>query len=147
MNQILVAVDGSEHSSMVIDQACMLAKATSSSILLVFVMPKMTQEPEGVAAFEHAEGFPDAFSEYLEELGNRVTSKLTQKIEMAGISYRTITPSGNVSEEILNIAEAQNVSALVVGVKGLHGASRIRSLGSVSRRIIENSTRPVLVVP
>ena len=147
MNQILVAIDGSEHSSKVVDQACVLAKATSSSILVVFVMPKMAEEPEGVAAFEHAEGFPDAFSEYLEELGNRVTNKLSEKIEKAGVSSRTITPSGNVAQEILNIAEAQNVSAIVVGVKGLHGVSRIRSLGSVSRRIIENSTRPVLVVP
>ena len=64
----------------VVDQACVLAEATSSSILLVFVMPKMAEEPEGVAAFEHAEGFPDAFSEYLEELGNRVTNKLSEMI-------------------------------------------------------------------
>jgi len=47
----------------------------------------------------------------------------------------------------LEYISAQKVFTIVVGMKGLHGVSRIRSLGSVSRRIVENSTRPVLIVP
>jgi nucleotide-binding universal stress UspA family protein len=35
----------------------------------------------------------------------------------------------------------------VIGVFGLHHLGRIRSLGSVSRRIVESSTIPVVLVP
>jgi nucleotide-binding universal stress UspA family protein len=147
MKQILVAVDGSKHSLGLADRECELAKAMSFKIVLVHVMPKITQEPEGIAALGKSENFPVVYSEYIQELGERVTGKLTEKTDKAGISCTTMTPSGNPADEILNLADAKNVATLVVGVKGLHGVSRIKSLGSVSRRIIENSTRPVLVVP
>jgi hypothetical protein len=67
-------------------------------------MPTLTEEPEGVAAFEHAEGFPDAFAEYVQQLGDRVTQSLAERIEKTGVKWRTITPSGNTAQEILNIA-------------------------------------------
>ena len=36
---------------------------------------------------------------------------------------------------------------IVLGVKGLHGLARFRSMGSVARNVIENSPVPVLSVP
>jgi nucleotide-binding universal stress UspA family protein len=32
-------------------------------------------------------------------------------------------------------------------LKGLHGLARFRSLGSISRRVLEHSELPVVVVP
>jgi nucleotide-binding universal stress UspA family protein len=147
MDQILVAVDGSKHSFTIVDKGCEQAKAFSSSILLVYVMKEYVEEPEGIVAYEKSEGYPDAFSDYLQQMGDQITGQLAEKIKETGIPYRVVTPSGNVADEILNVANVEKVRMIVIGVKGLHGLAKIRSLGSVTRRVAENADRPVLVVP
>ena len=147
LKEILVAVDHSQQAFKVVDQACEVAKGLETGIILVYVMSADQSEPEGVAAFEKAEEFPDAFAEYLEDLSEEVTSKLSERIKQAGIPCRAVSPSGNVAGEILEVAKVENAIMIVVGVRGLHGLARIRSLGSVARRVIENSTIPVLTVP
>jgi nucleotide-binding universal stress UspA family protein len=147
MDQILVAVDGSKQSFNIVDKGCEQAKAFSSSILLVYVMKEYVEEPEGIVAYEKSEGYADAFSDYLQQLGDQITGKLAEKIQQAGIPFRIVTPSGNVAEQILNVANVDKVKMIVIGVKGLHGLALIRSLGSVTRRVVESAECPVLVVP
>jgi len=147
MNEILVAVDGSKHSFKIVDLACEIAKPLSAGIMLVYVMPVQDVVPEGVRSFEKAEHYPEAFSDYLQELGEEVTGKLSDSVRQAGVPVRAVTLEGNPAEEILNVAEAEKPMMIVVGVKGLHGIARFRSLGSVARTVIENSVVPVLSVP
>ena len=52
-----------------------------------------------------------------------------------------------MADEILNVANVEKVRMIVMGIKGLHGLAKIRSLGSVTRRVVENADCPVLVVP
>jgi nucleotide-binding universal stress UspA family protein len=147
MNEILVAVDGSKHSFRIVDVACQIAKPLSAGIILVYVMHVPSEEPEGVKTFEKVEQFPDAYSDYLEGLGEEVTGKLSEVIQKAGIPVRAVTPTGNPANEILNVADIENPMLIIVGVKGLHGIARFRSIGSVARNIIENSRVPVVSVP
>lgn len=60
---------------------------------------------------------------------------------------RTMTPTGNPAAEILDIAELEASKMIVLGVRGLHGIARFRTLGSVARNVIEHSTIPVICVP
>ncbi len=147
MDEVLAAVDGSEQSYKVVDTACDFAKSKSAGVLLVYVMKVPSEEPEGVIAFETAEHYPDAYTDYLQQVGAEVTSKLRERIEKTGVKCRVVTPTGNPANEILSIAEIEKSKAIVLGLKGLHGIGRVRSLGSVARRVIENSKTPVLVVP
>lgn len=140
-------MDGSDHSLKVADYAVELAKNLASKILLVSVINLPSSEPREIAAFEMSEQYPGAFAEYLQKISEQATKKITERLEKSGIDCRTLLPSGNPAGSILEIAEAQDVKMIVIGVKGLHGLGRIRSLGSVARRVIENSTRPVVVVP
>ena len=94
MDQILVAVDGSKHSFNIVDKGCELAKAFSSSILLVYVMKEYVEEPEGIVAYEKSEGYPDAFSDYLQQLGDKITDQLTEKIKkLASLSASLPLPA------------------------------------------------------
>jgi nucleotide-binding universal stress UspA family protein len=113
----------------------------------VTVINPPSTEPEGIVAFETTEGYPDAFAEYLTKVSEEVTRKITEVLENSGVESRAITPSGNPSSEILEIAESEKVNLIVIGLKGLRVLGRVRSLGSVARRVIEDSTRPVVVVP
>ncbi len=147
-NEILVAVDGSEHSTKVVSAATDLAKKTSSKILLVSVINPPPQEPEGIRAYEKVENFPDAYAEYLKAITDHLTEKLSKQIQSQSVQHRVVTPSGNPAKEILELADLDKVKSIVIGLKGQHhGIGLIGSLGSVSRRVIENSKVPVLVVP
>lgn len=147
MNEILVAVDGSKYSFKVVDVACEIAKSLSAGILLVSVIHLPEEPPEGVEEYEKVEQYPDAYADYLKDLSEQVTSKFTDVIKKAGVPVRVLTPSGHPSEVILQVAESEKTRLIVIGAKGLHGLSRFRSLGSVARHVIENSTVPILVVP
>ena len=147
MSLIIVAVDGSKHSEKVVDVACNVAKELTSSIVLVHVLRSMPEEPEGVKAFEQTEHYEEAYKDYLQRLGEVVTTKLGNKIQSQGVSYTELTEIGNPVERILETAKDENALMIVMGLHGHHNVGRIRSLGSVSRTVIENSTCPVLVVP
>jgi nucleotide-binding universal stress UspA family protein len=147
MSPILVAIDGSKHSEKVVDAACEVAKQLSSSIILVHILRGMPDEPEGVKAFEETEHYREAYTDYLEEVGRAVTAKFGDRIQSKGVSYTAITEVGNPVERILETAKLEKSTLIVLGLHGHHYVGRIRSLGSVSRAVIENATCPVLVVP
>ena len=132
---------------MVTDVATYIAKGMSLKILLVHVLKKLVDEDEGMLTFEKAEEYKDAYADYVEQYGQQLIEEFSHKIEQAGVPYRSISPSGNPAGEIIEIARLEKVKMLVIGMKGHHGIGRIISLGSVARRVVENSPCPVVVVP
>ena len=144
---LLVAFDGSKHSATIIDVALQIAKGMSLKILLVHVVKNLTEEDEGLATFEKAEEYKDAYADLVQQYGQQTVEEFGHKIERAGVPFRSATPSGNPAAEIIEIARLEKVKMLVIGMKGHHGIGRIISLGSVARRVIENSPCPVVVVP
>ncbi|MDG6905860.1 MAG: universal stress protein [Nitrososphaerota archaeon] len=57
-----------------------------------------------------------------------------------------LTEFGNPVERIIEAARIQDARIIVMGLHGLHNVGLIRSLGSVTRRVIENASCPVLIV-
>ena len=53
---------------------------------------------------------------------------------------------GNVANEILKFVEKKKISLIVIGSLGLHGIGKLKTLGSVSRKITEEAKCPVLLV-
>ena len=146
LNEILIAVDGSAKSKKVVETGCDLAKSLSADILLVCVGKMPEEVPEGLATFSKVERFPDAYAEYLQKLGTRITDEMVKCVEKKGMKCKTVNPTGNPSKVILDLAKTNKAKMIVVGLTGLHGLNRVRSLGSVARRIVENATCPVVVV-
>ena len=147
MESILVAVDGSRYSDKIVQAAIDMAKKTSSVVILTYVIKAPAEEPDGVKEFERVENFRDAYAAYLQDLGNDLLSKIRSKFDEAKIPCETLIETGNPAERILEIVKTEKPTLVVLGLRGLHGVARIRSLGSVARRVIENSECPVLVVP
>lgn len=144
MVEILVAVDGSKHSERVVDKAIELAKATSANLLLTYVAPKLEVPEEYLKNTDEAE---PSTEDYYEEFSERMFGDLGARVKKQGVKAQKVFGTGNPTEFILDKAKARNVSMIVLGVDGLHNVGKIKALGSTSRRIIENSTVPVVAVP
>ena len=143
----MVAIDGSKHSSAVTGVAVEIAKGLSLKILLVHVLKNELEEPEGLATFERAEEYKDAYADFIQQYGQQVIEEFGHEVEKSGVPFRSVIPTGNPAGEIIEIARLERVKMLVIGMKGRHGIGRIISLGSVARRVVENSPSPVVVVP
>lgn len=61
-------------------------------------------------------------------------------------AHYKIIIDGNIAEEILKTAKQKLVDPIVIGSQRLHGISRIKTLGSVSRKISELADCVVLIV-
>jgi nucleotide-binding universal stress UspA family protein len=142
MDKILVAIDGSKHSPRVVDFAVQLAESINGSLLLVNVTPDMPV-PEGYSEYAKEEGV--APGGYSEEISRGVLENMADRVK--GVKFETASAVGNPAELILSIAKSKRATMIVLGVFGLHHLSRIRSLGSVARRVVENSDLPVVLVP
>jgi nucleotide-binding universal stress UspA family protein len=144
MDQLVVAVDGSHHSTRVVDYAAQLARSIPARILLVNVIPD-PRVPSGYVEYTKMDGVdPTA---YFERVTQHIADTLGSRLKAAGLEYEVATTIGNPANLILDLAKRRKASMIVIGVFGLHHLGRIRSLGSVSRRIVENSTIPVVLVP
>ncbi|MDG6995324.1 MAG: universal stress protein [Nitrososphaerota archaeon] len=147
MNEILIAVDGSKKSKKVVEAGCDLAKSLSAEIMLVCVGKLPETGPNGLVEFSRTERFPDAYALYLQQLSTQITDELTKCVEEKGMKCKAVNKTGNPAKVILDLASKNKVQMIVVGLTGLHGLGRMRSLGSVSRRVVENAKCPVVVVP
>jgi nucleotide-binding universal stress UspA family protein len=146
VKEILVAVDGSKHSERIVDFAASLAKPLSAKILLIYVMPS-SDIPEDYLDYAKREAISSPVASYLRTVAEEIIAKLGERIKERGVEYEGVYHLGNPAEKIIEAAESKKVGLVVVGVRGLHSVDRIRALGSVSRRVIENSGIPVLTVP
>lgn len=144
MKEILVAIDGAKHSSRIVETAVELAKSISAKIALLYIVPSF-EVPQGYSKYAKSEGVDS--STYFEAVARQVVADLGERVVKAGLELEELTEFGNPAATILKVAKSRNDYAVVVGVQGLHGLGRIRALGSVSRRVIENSDLPVICVP
>ena len=69
-----------------------------------------------------------------------------KKCESKGITASYVISEGEISSKILDFASKKKISLIVIGSHGLHGIGKLKTLGSVSRRVSENAKCPVLIV-
>jgi len=142
MKEILVAVDGSNYSENIVKNACEIAKKLSYQVTLIFV----SKFPDLVEEYIDIGGVPadEKATPYL-KAAEKITSKLSQIIRENNLPLEIVLESGNPADKIITVATFRKSSMIAIGLRGLHGIGRIRSLGSVSRRVLERATCPVLV--
>jgi nucleotide-binding universal stress UspA family protein len=133
MNRILVATDGSLPSSEAGVIAIELASKQRSELSFVHVVPRLDVFSAG------------AYTAALPHVPTERDQALLADAAEHGIVATTALRYGVTVEAIIMFAEAHNVDLIVVGSRG-HGALASALLGSVSRGVLRESKRPVLIV-
>jgi nucleotide-binding universal stress UspA family protein len=140
MKRILVAVDGSEGANRAARFAARLAKDTGAVLELLHVYDAPTAAHLGLRALSK------------EELSERGESIARGSIDAAEKAIGGLVEAehhlsmGHPETEIVLRAEEADADLIVLGSRGLRDLEGIL-LGSISRKVLSRSKRPVTVVP
>ncbi len=141
ITRILVPVDGSEYSRYAAEHAVCLAQPHAAEVVFLHVVD--AQIAAELAEQEPLDG--DAARARLLEQGRACLHDVASLAEESGVAHRTQLAEGDPCAAICEVARAEGVNVIVIGKLGRRGARRIL-MGSITRRVIESSERPVLVV-
>lgn len=136
MENIVVAIDGSDVGDLAVGEAIELAKDAGAAITVVTVRQPISflgapyDQRELSRQLAHARASLDRAKGAVAEAGAEATYEIRE---------------GDPAEEILRLAQDRNADLVVVGSRGL-GTIAGTLLGSVSKAVIRGADRPVLVV-
>ena len=141
IKKILVAIDGSDQANRAFDFAIDLAQKYSAEITALAVVPPVFL-PIPSLNFMKSQAIADASAE-IETSFKAVISKAEEKAKKLAISnFSAKLERGNPDETIIKTAELGKFNVIVIGSRGYRGYA----LGSVSSRVAEKATCPVLIV-
>jgi nucleotide-binding universal stress UspA family protein len=137
LERILIAVDDNEASDTAVDQGLALAAAEGADVVLVHVIPIAGERLVPHAA--KPDRVPDgARTDELVEAG--------AKADAVGVPYTTELLVGYPPRQIALVATDRDVDLVIVGSRHMSGLKRFL-IGSTSRALIGETTRPMLIVP
>jgi nucleotide-binding universal stress UspA family protein len=151
--KILVAVDGSEHSTRALETAIPIAKKFKGKLTLIsvysvsvrpIVMPEPTTlTPPGVPVVTPEE--VTKATEASQEVAKKILKEAADKAEAEQVHVETMLAEGYAPQEIIKAAKAGNFNLIVLGARG---TSRLREIlvGSVCDTVMREATIPVLLV-
>jgi nucleotide-binding universal stress UspA family protein len=136
--QILLAVDGSEHSLRSAKEAGDLARAMKSEILRIVVafdsVPPYLGEPN----------FQQAIDARMKE-SNAILQKAQDSVGKIPGEIHTELIEGSPAEAIINVAKTRNSTVIVMGSRGLSTITEL-VLGSTSHKVVSHAPCPVLII-
>jgi len=135
--KILVAVDGSEFTDTIVDQAISMGRICNSVIVAISVIPFFSDYISSAAQLE----------EELSKNTRKLLEKVKGRIEKENIECETLVRIDEQPHEpIVQEARKRNVDLIVMGTRGMTGLKRVL-MGSVAQKVIGHAPCPVMVVP
>jgi nucleotide-binding universal stress UspA family protein len=139
METILVATDTSAASREAVNFALELAEEHDSKVYFVHVVPELYVVPT------NGFGMVGALPRDVTDEDRRSLEDAEALAEDRGVWARTAVLRGDVVDEIVAYSDNLAADLVVVGSRG-HGTLTSALLGSVSRGLLSESRRPVMVV-
>lgn len=134
---LLVAVDLTEESAHVLEQAALIAGAFNARLSLIHVMEPLS--------FAYGGDIPMDLTQLQEQLAEEAKKQLSILAQMHSIQAdHQYVILGHTQSEVHRIAEENNVDLIVSGSHGRHGLALL--LGSTSNAILHGAKCDVLAV-
>lgn len=138
-SDILIPTDGSTVTQTTVDHGIRIATDHDATVHVIYVvdnrlvMAADDDEREMVVNRLTAEG-RDAI--------DRVIDRVTD----AGLEHTSTIARGIPHREILEYTEEHDVDLIAIGTHGKSPREKLQSMGSVTERVVDGATVPVLVV-
>ena len=153
MNKILIAVDDTKSTREIFTKCTKICKCMApEEIILLYVekfegrslMTEMLQDSELETLKNVLEG--TEYKEALDEKAQKILGYYKSTLEQGAPvpKVQTVVKYGIPAEEIINTAQEEDVSMILIGAR----SKRVSKLfmGSVSREVANTADRPVLII-
>lgn len=151
IKNILVAIDGSEHSRSAVEHALWLAGRFGSALTGLHVVDIVSLEGpflhdiSGSLGFEPYLDFSSKLREVLQQRGKDLLAEFSERCQEAGVRAETASSVGVIANEICERARTHDT--VVVGHRGLNERFSTGLLGGTTESVTRKSPKPVLVCP
>ena len=139
--KILLPVDGSKSSLNAAKYVAKLAKDLRSkcSVTLVSIHDDI--------GLGHVKQFvaKSVVDDYLREVSEKELKTAQKALDTAGVKHSMVIKRGNISHEILNLANKEKFDLIVMGSKGRTGILDTL-MGSVAQKVSAIAKQPVLLI-
>ena len=147
---ILVPHAGTPAGDLALEHATYVAKSSSSKLVLLHIVDEMSYPPTFALSSSERQSLiksvDEANNSFQKEMESEMEKRKTKCTEN-NLKSQVMVSIGNAAEIILDIAKEKKVDLIVMAKRRkLKGLKTILTLGSVSRKIVENSPCPVLLI-
>ena len=148
--KILVPHASTPAGDLALNHAIHIAKASSSEIILLHVIEDFPHVPVFTLHTSQVSKIKREIAMVSKDMKSIMEKEMTKRIETCQkneIKSHFKVVSGLPAEEILKIVKNQKIDLIVMAKRRkLKGIKSLLSLGSVSRKIVENTSCPVLMI-
>ncbi len=151
ISNIIVTDDATEYSEKAIEKAIELTKQLKAHLTLLHVIDNIEVPASLILGNDRVliESARSKVNQALEKGWNKRAKDIIEKLkndkEILEIDNKCLT--GDAAEKILEFTNLNKTDIIVMGAsRRLKGISKIKSLGSVTRKVSELANCPVLIV-
>jgi nucleotide-binding universal stress UspA family protein len=138
VKRIVIATDGSDAAREAVRVGLELAMEQGAKVTFVHVVPSFDPGPLGV-------GVPGVSPHRITQADQAPLVEAERVARAHGVSAQSAVLKGEPVAEIVTLADSIDADLLVIGSRG-HGGLASALLGSVSRGVMHETRRPVVVV-
>jgi len=144
MKQILVPTDFSDQAENALRLAAEMAKENNAELLILHVVEiPGHQYFSTTGEADHIDPMEAVFIKKMIEKGEDQLNALSQRDDLAGITFKTNIKAGNAYHNISDIITDYKPDLIVMGTNGATGTEEIL-IGSNTEKVVRNSECPVL---
>lgn len=153
-NRLLVAIDNSDMSQYVFDEAVSLAKTNNANLMLLHVLNPLDEQYidgtviEPIIFYSEYQGESDKTYidwQNLKEKRLKWLQSECDRVKQLGMVAESNQYIGEASRTICNVARSWDADLIVMGRRGRRGLSEF-FLGSVSNYVLHHASCSVLIV-
>jgi nucleotide-binding universal stress UspA family protein len=151
INKILLPHDGTEISDKTLEKSKEFAKALDAELHILHIIEHIPIPPSLILGNDRqwiAQTRRSIAKKLKEGWIKMAKEKINPILEKENIKFNLIvsTEEQPISEQILKYSSDNKIDLIIIGSQRLNKFSKIRALGSVSRKISENANCPVMII-
>ncbi|WP_025027496.1 universal stress protein [Caldalkalibacillus mannanilyticus] len=141
---VLLAFDGSKQAKKALMKTIQLMKQTEGKVNVLYVYQNHIRVPASYAAHLNEADYA-SFNKMEVERGQHILDEAKDQLMMEDIDHALILVEGSPAHRIHKEAQTQECDLIVMGSHG-YGPLKEFMLGSVSHKVTQISTIPILIV-
>src|SRR6476619_2161813 len=151
IKNILVPLDGSEHSKAALDYAIWITEKFNGTLFGQHIIDTISIEGSflhdisGSLGFEPYLDFSSKMREVLEERGRAMLAEFSEQAAESNVRCETLMDVGVIANEICERARTADV--VVIGHRGVNEKFSTGLLGSTAESVTRKCSKPLLVCP